>query len=68
MNKITLDEFHHEVQETVGILLQLRPEDKQVLFWLYHQPTSVYLYIKKNCPFRMPRDWREWYENGVMPI
>lgn len=68
MNKLTLDEFHYEVQEFVGNLIQFTPEDKQVLFWLYHQPASVYLYIKKNCPFRLPRMWREWHEHGAMPI
>lgn len=56
--------FCDDVQEFVGPLA-LRPQDLEVLSWLFNQPTSVYSFIKKNCPYRMPENWRNWYEFGM---
>lgn len=64
----TLDQFHYEIQEFVGSIIQFSTEDRQVIDWLFTQPADTYSHIKANCPFRLPRMWREWYENGVMPI
>lgn len=65
MKNTALELFYSDVQEFVGPNLKLRPADLEVLAWLFNQKTSVYLFIKKNCPYRMPENWRHWYENGM---
>lgn len=63
-NTTALDLFYQDVQEFVGPALKLRPQDLVVLDWLFNQHSSVYYFIQKNCPYRMPENWRDWYENG----
>lgn len=57
--------FCDDVQEFVGANLKLRPQDIEVLAWLFNQHSSLYEHIKKNCPYRMPENWRNWYEFGM---
>lgn len=65
MNNTTFEAFCSDVQQFVGPNLKLRPADIEVLDWLYNQDSTVYSFIKKNCPYRMPENWQHWYENGM---
>lgn len=64
----TYDQFQDSIQEFLGVRLQLRIQDKQILKWLYEfeklNPGTVAA-IKKRCPYRMPYAWKEWFMDEV---
>jgi hypothetical protein len=63
---MTIDQFITEIQDFVGPNLKLRPQDITIVNWLYDQPREVYLFIRKSCPYRMPENWKHWYEEQAV--